>query len=134
MKPLIVDSDMRALIGGAFYPTGHTMVMFADEQRARSAVEQLLANGFTGDDIYFASPTEVIAQIAPTVEHGDEPLPSAGTDGATAREFLQLARQGQYALLVVTAKDDAAQRLKEVLASSGFSIARRYYSLAIEDL
>lgn len=134
MKTLNVDSSMRALIGGAFYPSGHTMVMYATEQQARGSAEKLFANGFTGDDVYFVPPADVLAQIGPTVQHTDEPLPSAGTDGATAREFIERAGQGQYGLLVATPGDAAAARLKTVLDEAGYEIARRYYSLAIEDL
>ncbi|QNP49143.1 hypothetical protein [Diaphorobacter aerolatus] len=133
MKPLVVDSSLRALIGGAFYPSGHTMVMYANEAQARDSADKLLADGFTGDDIYFAPPADIISQIAPTVENGDEPLPSAGTDGVTAREFVKLAREGQYGLLIVTKDDEAAERIKRVIAASGYTIARRYHALVIED-
>ena len=93
MMPLKLDGHMRALIGGAFYPTNHTMVMFASEELARDAAQRLRAAGFAGD-MYWAPPDVVLAEIEPTVRNADQPLPSAGTDAATAREFLELAEQG----------------------------------------
>ena len=134
MKSLSVDSSWRALIGGAFYPSGHTMVMYVDEEKARSSADHLFANGFTGDDVYLVPPKDVFSQIAPTVENADAPLPSAGTDGATVREFVKLAREGQYGLLIATPNEESGERLKKALDETGFTIARRYYSLAIEDL
>jgi hypothetical protein len=39
----------------------------------------------------------VLAEISPTVSDADNPLPSAGTEGATVRAYTKLAREGHTA-------------------------------------
>ena len=134
MKSLTVDSSMRALIGGAFYPKGHTMVMYPSEDLAKDSAQLLLANGFTDDDIYSVPAADVIAQIAPTVDADNDSLPSIGSDGNEAREFVKLAREGQSGLLIATPDDVAGERLLKVLKQSHYSVASRYFTLVIEDL
>jgi len=134
MKHFNLDSHMTASVGGAFYPTGHTFVMFPDAGDASGIGHRLLDSGFSGDEIYLIPPEVVLAQITPTVREGDSPLPSAGTDGATVRAYTKLAREGHTALLVRTKDEATATRLMEHVRSVPFSIAQRYRMLVIEDL
>ena len=83
MKHFTLDAHMTATFGGAFYPTGHSMVMFPSAEDASRVGHQLIENGVSGDDIYLIPPETVLSEIAPTVNDADNPLPSAGTDGAT---------------------------------------------------
>lgn len=133
MNTLSVDASMRAMIGGAFYPTGHTMVMFASEHAAREAARQLAASGH-GGEVYLAPPSVVLTEIAPTVHDADQPLPSIGTDAATAREFIQLAHDGQTGLLVQTRNAAQLETLQALLQHTPYTLARRYGQLVIEDL
>lgn len=134
MRNLTVDSSMLAPIGGAFYPTGHSMVMFENEDLAREVAQRLLEQGFSRDEVYFVPANIVLSQISPTVEDADNPLPSAGTDGATVRAFTKLARDGHAALLVCTEEDEARDRLMAAVGSTPYAIAQRYRRLVIEDL
>lgn len=134
MKTLIVDSNMRALIGGSFYPKGYSMVMYATESQARASAQSLFEHGFTGDDLYFIPPADMLAQVGSTIVEADEPLPSVGTEAHTALEFVKLAREGGSGLLISTPDDDAANRMMSAIQGSRYSIARRYYALVIEDL
>lgn len=134
MKHFTLDPHMVAAFGGAFYPTGHSMVMFPNAEDASRVGHQLIDNGFSGDEVYLIPPKTLLAQISPTVSDADNPLPSAGTDGATVRAYTKLARDGHTGLLVKTENRAAAERLMEVVRTVPYSIAERYCRLVIEDL
>ena len=68
------------------------------------------------------------------METADDPLPSAGTEGATVRAYTKLAREGHTALLVKTEDSDAAEQLMALVRTVPYSIAQRYRTLVIEDL
>lgn len=40
------------------------------------------------------SPAAIFSQITPTVENADDPLPSAGTEGAPVHAYTKLAKEG----------------------------------------
>jgi hypothetical protein len=134
MKHFTLESDMTAAIGGAFYPTGHSMVMFPDAGDASRIGHQLIDSGVSGDDIYLIPPATVLKEITPTVNDADSPLPSAGTDGATVRAYTKLAREGHTGLLVRTRNEEAAEQLMQAVRTVPYSIAQRYRRLVIEDL
>lgn len=134
MKNFSLDSSMTTALGGAFYPTGYSMVMFPDPDDAKRVGQQLADKGFSADAIYLIPPDILLSQITPTTSGGDDPLPSAGTEGATVRAYTKLAREGHGALLVKTKDEDAAKRLMDVVRTVPYSIAQRYRMLVIEDL
>lgn len=134
MKNFAIDSHMTAAIGGAFYPTGYSMVMFPDADDAKHVGQQLRNHGFDPDAVYLIPPEVVLAQITPTASDADNPLPSAGTEGATVRAYTKLAREGHTGLLVATKDEAAAERLMQVVRTVPYAIAQRYRMLVIEDL
>ena len=134
MKRFTLDSKMRATIGGAFYPTGHSMVIFGNAEDAERVGRGLVEKGVSADDIFLLPPATVLAEITPTVAEADNPLPSAGTEGATVRAYTKLAREGHTALLVRTEEQEDAERMMEVVRTVPYSIAQRYRTLVIEDL
>lgn len=134
MKHFTLDPHMTAAVGGAFYPTGHSMVMFPDAADASRVGHQLIDIGFSGDEVYLIPPHVLLMQITPTVRDTDNPLPSAGTDAATVRAYTKLAHEGHTALLVRTRDEATANRLMEVVRTVPYSIAQRYRTLVIEDL
>jgi hypothetical protein len=134
MKPFSLDPSMRATIGGAFYPTGYSMVMFARQEDAVSVGQRLIDDGMSGEDIFLIPPQAVLSQITPTVAEADDPLPSAGTEGATVRAYTKLAREGHTALLVKTDDSETAERLMTAVRTVPYAIAQRYRTLVIEDL
>jgi hypothetical protein len=128
-----LDPSMIATIGGTFYPTGYSMVMFPDEATAVSAgtaVSSLLEDS----QVFLLSPAAIFSQITPTVENADDPLPSAGTEGATVRAYTKLAKEGHHGLLVETPNEETARRMMEVVRRFPYSMAQRYRMLVIEDL
>ena len=134
MRNFSLDPSMTATIGGAFYPTGHSMVMFPNPDDAKHVGQRLVDKGFSADAIYLIPPDILLTQITPTTSDADNPLPSAGTEGATVRAYTKLARDGHGALLVETEDEEAAERLMEVVRTVPYSIAQRYRMLVIEDL
>lgn len=134
MKNFSLEPRMIATMGGAFYPTGYSMVMFPSSEDAKKVGQRLAENGFDADTIYLIPPEIVLSQITPTISDADNPLPSAGTEGATVRAYTKLAREGHSALLVQTKNEEAAERLMGVVRTVPYSIAQRYRMLVIEDL
>ena len=134
MKPFALESDMLATLGGAFYPTGHSVVMFPDADAAKEVGKRLADSGFSTDDVQLLSADIILSQIAPTVSEADDPLPSAGTEGATVRAYIKLAREGHTGLLVKTPDAEVAERMMVVVRTVPFSMAQRYRTLVIEDL
>lgn len=134
MKPFAIDPSMIATLGGGFYPTGYSLIMFPDEQAARAVADKLAGDGGSGDDVYFLPSDAILSQISPTASESDDPLPSAGTEGATVRAYTKLAREGHVGLLVKTPDEDAADRLMQAVRAGEYSMAQRYRALVIEDL
>ncbi|MET3915702.1 hypothetical protein ABID97_002484 [Variovorax sp. OAS795] len=134
MKNFYLEPRMRATIGGAFYPSGYSIVMFPSAEDANRIGHKLIEKGVSGDEIYLIPPATLLAEITPTVTESDDPLPSAGTDAATVRAYTKLAREGHTALLVKTKNEDEANRVMELVRTVPYSIAQRYRTLVIEDL
>lgn len=134
MNNFSIDPSMIAAISGAFYPTGYSVVMFPEARDAQHVGEQLIAGGTGSDEVLLMLPASILSQIAPTVRDADEPLPSAGTEGATVRAYIALAHEGQTGLLVKTDDEVAAERLMAVVRTVKYSMAQRYRMLVIEDL
>ncbi|RYF69979.1 MAG: hypothetical protein EOO29_32555 [Comamonadaceae bacterium] len=135
MKNFALTPDMLATIGGAFYPKGHSMLMFETEEMARDAGRRLVEKGAaSADAIHFIAPAVLLEQITPTVADSDNPLPSPGTDAATVRAFTVLAREGHSALLVPTDENEDRDAVMAALEGLRPSLAQRYRALVIEDL
>lgn len=134
MREFVLDDKMRTM-SGTFYPTGHVVVLFPEQEDARRTAESLVNEaGFAADDVMHLSPATVLKEIAPARDANDVPLPSVGTEGVTARSFEELARQGQHGLVVAADSREDAERLMVVARRVPFSLAQRYRTLVIEDL
>ena len=128
-----LDGSMVAKLSGAFYPDGYSMVMFPDEAGAISVAAELNLQK-PEVQVFHLPPASILSQITPTVAEADDPLPSAGTEGATVRAYTKLARDGHHALLVETPDEAAAQWLMTAVRKLPYSMAQRYRMLVIEDL
>ena len=133
MKPFVLESSMLTM-GGVFYPTGHMFIMFPGADQARQAAQALIDDGTEGDAISLLTPEVIQEHITRTVGNADIPLPSAGTEADTVRNYAQLAGQGHHALLVHAPKAEQSDRVMEVLKDSGFSYAQKYRQLVIQDM
>lgn len=131
MKPFHLEDGMKTM-GGKFYPTGHMVLLFPGEQAARDAAKLLEQDGFDGDAIALLTPADFRTILGESKDDGI--LPSAGTEGDTARRFNELAEQGHHGLLVHAPHGKQSDRVMELLAHSGISYGQKYNRLVIEDL
>ncbi|NDZ17085.1 hypothetical protein C7T35_32240 [Variovorax sp. WS11] len=120
-------------LGGAFYPDGYSVVMFPDEASAVSVARKLSLQK-PQVQIFHLPPASILSQITPTVADSDNPLPSAGSEGATVRAYTKLARAGHHGLLVETPDGESAEWLMSAVRKVPYSMAQRYRKLVIEDL
>ncbi|MDB5829863.1 MAG: hypothetical protein JWQ73_4083 [Variovorax sp.] len=134
MNQFHLEPSMTTTFGGTFYPSGYSMVMFPDANDAARIGKQLVDAGFDDQDVMLVPAAIVLSQITPTVSGADDPLPSAGTEGATVRALTELARKGHAGLLVKTDDEDVAERLMKLVREVPYSMAQRYRALVIEDL
>ena len=133
MKPFALESNMLTL-GGVFYPTGYMFLMFPTEQEARNAERALEGSGLQDEAVSLLSPQDVQEKVARTVGSADIPLPSAGTEADTVRQYAQLASQGHWALLVHAPSGDESGHVMETLKDAKISYGQKYRHLVIEDL
>ena len=134
MKPFHLESSMKTM-GGVFYPTGYMVLMFPTAEEAHEAALLVEDDGVDEDEVALATPTELIKIITNSIDDEDDELfPSAGTEGDTARRFVQLAREGHHALIVHAPSPKQSARLMEVLQGKRISYGQKYRHLVIEDL
>ena len=127
MKPLEITSSMRTL-GGVFYPKGYAFVMFPSAEGAQHVASQNF------DDAMVLTPRQVLFDVGQVKDDSDVELPPVGTEGATVRKFIDLARQGHHAVMVKIDSDEEAERLMVAARAAAFSYGQRYHLLAMEDL
>jgi hypothetical protein len=132
MKPFHLESGMTTL-RGVFYPTGYMVLMFPSEAHAREAERRLLADGSNGDDILYLSPQCVLDELARTAGD-DDAMPSVGTEAATVRHFVELAREGHHGVMIKSPSLQATEHSMEVLDGLPISFGQKYRRLIIEDL
>lgn len=127
MKPLDITSSMRTL-SGVFYPKGYAFVMFPTADDA----QQVASQNF--DHAMLLTPEQVLLDVGQVKDDSDVELPAVGTEGATVRKFIDLAREGHHALLVKVGSDTETERLMVAARAASYSYGQRYHLLAMEDL
>jgi hypothetical protein len=131
-----IDKAGHALMRdfGAFYPTGHTVVAFQEQQEADQVLKELQAMGGVFVDCVEYSP----AQMAEFAEHNLQEsgvIASLGTSMTTVGTYLDAARDGATFLIVPTPDDMAAERVMEMVHHApSFLLAQRYRRFAIEEM
>jgi hypothetical protein len=133
MKAFAPEAKMFTL-GGVFYPTGHVFLMFPTAEEALSAEKKLIDAGYDGGKISMLTPQDIHEKIAAGSMHADEGMPSAGTEGATALHYEQLAREGHHALMVPAPSAKDTERVMDALRGMKISYAQKYRHFVIEDL
>ena len=133
MQAFLMDSKMTTM-QGVFYPTGYSFLMFPDAENAEQAARELEAAGFADQDVLLLTPRVVLKEIGKIDGESAVELPSVGTEGATARKYIDLAREGHHALMVKTPSNDDTERMMEIVRKLPFSYGQKYHMLAMEDL
>ena len=132
MQDFELTSDMLS-IGGAFYPTGYVFAMFPRLEDAQQVMSQLPASSAEKPTLLLAAQT-VLDTLSPTIVAADDPLPSVGVEGASVREYVDLAGQGHCALMVYASKAEESDVLMALVRTVPFSCAKKYRMLVIGDL
>lgn len=133
MKSFLMDPKMTTL-QGVFYPTGYAFVMFPDGADAEQAARELEHSGFSDDDVLLLTPGVVLKEIGKIDGDSTVDLPSVGTEGATVRKYIDLAREGHHALMVKSPSNEDTERLMSIVRKLPFSYGQKYHMLAMEDL
>ncbi len=133
MKKFELISDMLTM-SGVFYPTGYAFIMFPTAEAAEQAAHDIESHsGFTAPVMLLDAST-VLKEIGKVDGESDVDLPSVGTEGATVRRYVDLARKGNAALMVKVDSDEDAERVMVAARKMQFSYGQRYHMLAMEDL
>ena len=82
----------------------------------------------------FLSASTVLKDVGKVEGDSVIALPSVGTEGATVRRYIDLARQGHCALMVKVGSDEDTERVMQAARKASFSYGQRYHLLAMEDL
>ncbi|MDO8718751.1 MAG: RNA-binding protein [Polaromonas sp.] len=130
MKDFELTPKMLSL-GGVFYPTGYAFIMFPNSADAAQVARELDADH---EDIMLLTPADILTQVGKADDESDVALPSIGTEGATVRKYVDLAREGHHALMIPAPSQEATERIMAVVRQVPFSYAQRYHMLVIEDL
>lgn len=133
MKTFELRPDMLTL-AGAFYPTGYVFAMFPTEEHAREVGAALAKDKRSPKPVMLLSPQQILAELVRTVRSADIPLPSAGTEAATVRQYAALAGQGHWAVMVHAPDAQETEALMRLVRQAPFSFAEKYRRLVIEDL
>lgn len=119
--------------GGAFYPNGYMFIMFEHDKDAHQVAAELAKlSGYP--TVTFLDAATVLREVGRVDGDSEVELPAVGTEGATVRKYVQLARQGNCALMIKADSDEVAERVMQEVRKVHFSYGQRYHLLAMEDL
>lgn len=121
-------------MSGVFYPKGYVFIMFANAGDAEQVARELDSKPDEHYAVMLLSSATVLRDIAKVEGASDVTLPSMGTEAATVRKYVDLARQGHCALMVKVGSDKDTERVVAAARKVGFSYGQRYHLLAMEDL
>ena len=108
--------------------------MFPDASAAEQVARDIESNPGTTSEVMLLSPATVLKEIGKIEGESDVTLPSVGTEGATVRRYVDLARRGNSALMVKLGSDEEAALVMVAARKVTFSYGQRYHLLAMEDL
>lgn len=133
MKKFELTPDMLTMTG-VFYPKGYAFIMFPVTSDAEHAAQEISAQQGDDEQVMFLSASTVLKDIGKVEGESDIALPSVGTEGATVRRYIDLARKGHCALMVKVGSDTETERVMQAARKASFSYGQRYHLLAMEDL
>lgn len=121
-------------IGGTFYPKGYAFIMFPNEALTERAAFKMGNTSQPGESTMFLNAATVLREVGKAEGESDVDLPSVGTEGATVRRYVDLARKGHCALMIKVNSDEETEQVMQSARSASFSYGQRYHLLAMEDL
>lgn len=133
MKNFELTLNMLTM-AGVFYPKGYAFIMFPSASDAAHAAQEITSQPGDGNHVMFLSASTVLNDVGKVEGDSDIALPSVGTEGATVRRYVDLARKGHCALMVKVDSDKETERVMQAARHASFSYGQRYHLLAMEDL
>lgn len=133
MKKFELNPDMVTM-NGTFYPKGFAFIMFPNAMLAERVAVEMGHTPIIGESVMFLNAATVLRDIGKVEGESDVVLPSVGTEGATVRKYVDLARKGHCALMVKVDSDEDTKRVMQSARRASFSYGQRYHLLAMEDL
>ena len=121
-------------MSGTFYPTGYAFIMFPNAADAERVAFEIDKTPETRGSLMFLNAATVLRDIGKVAGDSDIALPSVGTEGATVRKYVDLARKGHCALMIKVNSDKETECIMQSARIAPFSYGQRYHLLAIEDL
>jgi hypothetical protein len=118
---------------GAFYPTGHIVIFFANKGDAERARDALLTGGHEEDEVVILSSDYVVSCIEEMQPHVSL-LAQFGSETRHMKEHLELAKQGCDKMIVYAPTEHEAKRVMNVARRFDIRLAEKYHVLAIEHL
>jgi hypothetical protein len=133
MKKFELNPDMVTM-NGTFYPKGFAFIMFPNAMLAERVAVEMGHTPIIGESVMFLNAATVLRDIGKVEGESDVVLPSVGTEGATVRKYVDLARKGHCALMVKVDSDEDTERVMQSARRASFSYGQRYLLLAMQDL
>jgi len=133
MNKFVLKPDMLTM-GGTFYPRGYAFIMFPNAAQAERAAFDIGNKSAPGDSVMFLNAATLLRDIGKVEGESDIVLPSVGTEGATVRKYVDLARKGHCALLIKVDSEEETEQVMVSARKASFSYGQRYHLLAMEDL
>ena len=118
---------------GAFYPTGHVVIFFANKGDAERAREALLTGGYEEGEIFILSSDYVVSAIEDALPNVSL-LAQLGSETRHMQEHLELAKQGCDKMIVYAPTEHESKRVMNVARRFDIRLAEKYHRLAIEHL
>ena len=118
---------------GSFYPTGHLVVAFHQEEDAHQVLKSLLGTGDTFVGSFYMSASQM-ADFAKKNLIEANILAALGTSLTNVQAFLDAARDGASFLIITTPDDETTERAMQRIRQVPFLLAERYHLLAIETM
>lgn len=118
---------------GAFYPTGHIVLFFANKGDAERAREALLTGGYEDGEIVILSSDDVVSAIEDARPHVSL-LAQFGSEIRHMEEHLKLAKLGCDKMIVYAPTEHETARVMNVARRFDIKLAEKYHRLAVEHL
>jgi hypothetical protein len=118
---------------GAFYPTGHVVIFFANQGDAERAREALLTGGYEDGELVILSSDYVAAAVEDALPHVSL-LAQLGSETRHMQEHLELAKQGCDKLIVYAPTEHESKQVMNVARRFDLRLAEKYHRLVIEHL
>jgi hypothetical protein len=111
---------------GAFYPSGHVVIFFANKGDAERAREALLTGGYEQNEIVVLSSDYVVTCVKNMLPNVSL-LAQTGSETRHLREHLELAKQGCDKMVVYAPTEHESQRVMNVARRFDIRLAEKYH-------